>query len=109
MQTSDFPPLPALPCVSPVTLRPPPSKQAVRVAYPDNEEMVINSEVDSGTMLGNPLLFRAFLADVIKQTITAKDNNAPVDIFKITMETAGGKMGTEQLPIDAEQPKFLTS
>ena len=82
------------------------SKRALRVAYPDNEEMVINNEVDSGAMLGNPLLFHAFLADVIKQTINAQDNNAPVDVFKIITEVAGGKMG---IPIDAEEHKFLTS
>jgi len=82
------------------------SKRALRVAYPDNEEMVINNEVDSGAMLGNPLLFLAFLADVIKQTISAKDDNAPVDVFKIITEAVGGKTG---IPIDAEQLKFLTS
>jgi len=82
------------------------SKRVVRVAYPDNEEMVINNEEDSGAVLGNPLLFLAFLADVIKQTITAKDNNAPVDVFEIITEAAGGKMG---IPIDAEQLKFLAS
>ena len=61
------------------------------MAYPDNEEMVINNKLDSGAMLGNPLLFLAFLADVIKETITAKNNNAPADIFKIITEAAGGK------------------
>jgi len=106
MQPSDFPPLPALPCVSPVAHRTPPSKWTVRVAHPDNEEMITNNELDSGAMLGNPLLFLAFLGEVIKQTIPVKDYNAPVDIFKINTEAAGEKMG---IPIDAEQLQFLTS
>ena len=77
----------------------------MRAAYLDNKEMVVNNEEDSGAMLGNPLLFLAFLADVIKQIIIAKDNNTPVDIFKIKTGVSGGKIG---IPIDAEQ-KFLTS
>jgi len=37
------------------------SKRAVRIAYPDNEEMIINNKLDDwGAMLGN-LLFLAFL------------------------------------------------
>jgi len=55
---------------------------------------------------GNPLLFLAFLAQVITETISTKDRNQPVDIFKILNNAAGGRIG---LPVDAEQPKTLAS
>jgi len=107
VQPSDFLPLPALPCDSPVANRPLLSKRAVRVAYPYNEEMITNNELDdSGVIIGKPLLFLAFLADVIKQTITAKDHNEPANIFKIITESAVGTMG---ITINAEQLKYLTT
>ena len=60
----------------------------------------------SGLMLGNPVLFRVFLADVINQTISAKENNEPIDLFKIITDAAGVGMG---LPVEADQLKALFS
>ena len=55
---------------------------------------------------GNPLLFLAFLAQVITETISTIDRNQPVDIFKIITDAAGGRM---DLPVDAEQLKTLAT
>jgi len=55
---------------------------------------------------GNPLLFLAFLAQVITETISTIDRNQPVDIFKIITDAAGGRM---DLPVDAEQLKTLVT
>ena len=60
----------------------------------------------SGLMLGNPVLFLAFLADVINQTLSAKEKNEPIDLFKIITDPAGGRMG---LLVEAEQLKALFS
>ena len=57
-------------------------------------------------MLGNPVLFLAFLADVINQTLSAKEKNEPIDLSKIITDAAGGRMG---LPVEAEQLKALFS
>jgi len=46
------------------------------------------------------------LAQVITETISTRDRNQPVDIFKITTAIAGGRMG---LPVDAEQLKTLAT
>jgi len=48
---------------------------------------------------GNPLLFLAFLAQVITETISTKDRNQPVDIFKAITDAVGERMG---LPVDAK-------
>ena len=60
----------------------------------------------SGLMLGNPVLFLAFSADVINQAISVKEKNEPIDLFKIITDAAGGRMG---LPVEAEQLKALFS
>jgi len=60
----------------------------------------------SGLMLGNPVLFLAFLADVINQTISAKEKNEPINLFKIITNAAGGRM---RLPVEAHQLKALFS
>jgi len=55
---------------------------------------------------GNPLLFLTFSAQVISETISTKDRNQPVDIFKIITDAVGGRIG---LPVDAEQFKTLAT
>jgi len=60
----------------------------------------------SGLMLGNPVLFLAFSADVINQAISVKEKNEPIDLFKIITDAAGGRMG---LPVEADQLKALFS
>jgi len=57
-------------------------------------------------MLGNPVLFLAFSADVINQAISVKEKNEPIDLFKIITDAAGGRMG---LPVEADQLKALFS
>ena len=46
-----------------------------------------------GLMVGNPVLFLVFLVDVINQTISAREKNEPVDLFKIITDAAGDRMG----------------
>jgi len=59
----------------------------------------------SSLLFGYPVAFLAFLAEVIKQTILAKDINDTIDVSQIITEAAGGRMG---LPVDAEQLKIFT-
>jgi len=59
----------------------------------------------SSLLFGDPVAFLAFLAEVIKQTILAKDRNDTIDACQIITEAAGGRMG---LPADAEQLKIFT-
>jgi len=40
----------------------------------------------------NPVTFLALLAEVIKQTILAKDKNENIDVCQIITEAAGGRM-----------------
>jgi len=47
-----------------------------------------------------------FLAEVVRQTIAAKDRNETVDVFKIITEAARGRMG---LPVDLERLKCLAT
>jgi len=47
----------------------------------------------------------AFLAEVIQQTIVAKDRNESIDVFKIVTGAAGGRI---DLPLDAEQIKLIS-
>jgi len=61
-------------------------------------ECSTQAENSSGFTFGNPLLFLAFLAEVINK------NNKPIDIVEIISEAAGGKMG---LPISASDLKTL--
>jgi len=51
-------------------------------------------------MFGNPVTFLAFLAEVIRQTMLAKDNNESIDVCQIIAKAAGDRMG---LPVDADQ------
>jgi len=53
----------------------------------------------SGLLFGNPVLLLAF-----NQTISAKEKNEPIDLFKIITDAAGGRMG---VPIEADQLKAL--
>jgi len=48
-------------------------------------------------LFGNPVTFLAFLAEVIKQTILARDKNENIDVCQVITEAAGGRMG---LPVD---------
>ena len=61
-------------------------------------------DYSSNFTYGNPLLFLAFIADVIKKTIFLKDADQPIDIFKIIPDVAGGRMG---IPVEADQLKNL--
>jgi len=66
-----------------------------------------NEQIDfSGLLFGNPVTFLAFLAEVIKQTILARDKHENIDVCQIITEAAGGRMG---LPVDAEQLKLFNS
>jgi len=53
-------------------------------------------------MFGNPVLFLAFSADVINQTISSKEKNEPMDLFKIITDVVGGLMG---MPVEDNQLK----
>ena len=69
----------------------------------DQEELIVTEQVNFSSLLfGNPVTFLAFLAEVIKQTILAKDRNENIDVCQIRSEAAGDHMG---LPVDAEQLK----
>jgi len=57
-------------------------------------------------LFGNPVTFLAFLAEVIEQTLLARDKNENIDVCEIITEAAGGRMG---LPADAEQLKLFKS
>jgi len=46
-------------------------------------EIIVTEEVGSFNMFHNPIHFLAFLAEVIQQTIVAKDRNESIDVFKI--------------------------
>ena len=56
-------------------------------------------------MFNNPIYFLAFLAEVIQQTIVAKDQKENIDVFKITTGAAGGRIG---LALDSEQLKLFS-
>ena len=108
---SDFPPLPLNSSCSrsmDIDQRPPVNKS---YAHPTTDSILSEHSAGtencpSGLMLGNPVLFLAFLADVINQTLSAKEKNEPIDLFKIITDAAGGRMG---LPVEAEQLKALFS
>jgi len=57
-------------------------------------------------LFGNPVTFLAFLAEVIEQTLLARDKNENIDVCEIITEAAGGRMG---LPADAEQLKLFNT
>jgi len=67
-------------------------------------EIIVTEEVGSFNMFHNPIHYLAFLAEVIQQTIVAKDRNESIDVFKIVTGAAGGRIG---LPLDAEQIKLF--
>ena len=67
---------------------------------PDQDEIIIAEQLDFSSLLfGNPVTFIAFLAEVIRQTMLAKENES-MDVCQIITKTAGDRMG---LPIDADQ------
>ena len=67
-------------------------------------EEIIVTEVGSFNMFHYPIHFLAFPAEVIQQTIVAKDRNESIVVFKIVTGAAGGRIG---LPLDAEQIKLF--
>ena len=74
---------------------------------PDQGEMIVTEELDYSSLLfGNPVTFLAFLAEVIRQTMLAKDNNESIDLCQIITKAAGDRMG---LPVDADQLRFRSS
>jgi len=108
---SDFPPLPLNSSCSrkmDTALRPP-----VNLSYDHTTTNATlfahhagGENCPSGLMLGYPVLFLAYLADVINETIPAKEKNEPIDLFKIITDAAGDRTG---LPVDARQLKALFS
>ena len=74
---------------------------------PDQEKLIVTEQIDFSSLLfGNPVTFLAFLVEVIKQTILAKDRNENIDVCQIITEAVGDRMG---LPVDAEQLKIVVS
>ena len=74
---------------------------------PDQDEMIITEQLDFSSLLfGNPVTFLAFLAEVIRQTMLAKDNNESIDVCQIITKAAGDRLG---LPVDADQLQLLSS
>ena len=74
---------------------------------PDQDEMIITEQLDFSSLLfGNPVTFLDFLAEIIRQTMLAKDNNKSIDVCQIISKAAGDRMG---LPVDAEQLKLFNS
>jgi len=74
---------------------------------PDQDEMIITEQLDFSSLLfGNSVTFLAFLAEVIGQTMLAKDNNESIDVCEIITKAAGDRMG---LPVDADQLQLLSS
>ena len=77
------------------------------VSQPDQDEMIITEQLDFSSLLfRNPLTFLAFLAEVIRQTMLANDNNESIDLCQIITKAAGDRMG---LPVDADQLQLLSS
>jgi len=73
----------------------------------NQEEMIITEQLDFSSLLfGNPVIFPAFLAKVIRQTMLAKDKNESIDVCHIITKAAGDRMG---LPVDADQLQLLSS
>jgi len=65
---------------------------------PDQDEMIITEQLDFSSLLfGNPVTFLAFLAEVIRQTMLAKDNNESIDVCQIITKA------------DADQLQLLSS
>ena len=74
---------------------------------PDQDEMINTEQLDFSSLLfGNPVTFLAFLAEVIRQTMVAKDNNESIDVCQIITKAAGDCM---DLPVDADQLQLLSS
>jgi len=74
---------------------------------PDQDEMIITEQLDFSSLLfGNPMTFLTFLAEVIRQTMLAKDNNESIVICQIITRVAGDRM---DLPVDADQLQLLSS
>jgi len=73
----------------------------------DQDEMIITKQLDFSSLLfGNPVTFLAFSAEVIRQTMLAKDNNESTDVCQIITKAAGDRMG---LPVDADQLQLISS
>jgi len=105
-----FPPLPKKTGVDSTHARPvvgPAPFPHVAGVPPDQDEMIITEQLDFSSLLfGNPVTFLAFLAEIIRQTMLAKDNNESIDECQIITKPAGDRMG---LPVDADQLQLLSS
>jgi len=74
---------------------------------PDQDKMIITEQLDFSSLLfGNPVTFLAFLEEIIRQTMLAKDNNESSDVCQIIPKVAGDRM---RLPVDADQLQLLSS
>ena len=95
-RSREFPPLPVVPKGSPIGYRPFPISKASTV----HEQSGSLECVDFTTNFpfGNPLLFLAFLAQVVTETISGKDRIQPVDVFKIITDAAGERVVCQWMP-----------
>ena len=100
--SSEFPPLPTVDR-SPLNICP--NLSNTNAADSSGEEIIVTKEIGSFDIFNNPIHFLAFLAEVIQQTIVAKDRNESIDVFKIVTGAAGGRI---DLPLDAEQIKLIS-
>ena len=111
----EFPPLPASNGASPIKARPYFQKVRKKTAENDNTPSCIeldeNScdtlQIDSVSnfMFSNPIYFKAFLIEVINQTLLATKTNKEIDIDRIISDFTEKQMG---FPFDVEQLKLLT-
>ena len=74
-------------------------------AVDSKNEVIVTEEIGSFKMFNNPIHFLALLAELIQQTIVAKDQNETIDVFKIITGAAGARIG---LPLDSEQLKLFS-
>jgi len=68
---------------------------------PDQDDVIITEQFDFSSLLfSNPVIILAFLTEVIRQTMLAKDNNESIGTRQIITKAAGDRMG---LPVDVDQ------
>ena len=91
---------PALPTAVPSLHIICPNLSTPKAVDSNNKEVIVTEEIGSFKMFNNPIHFLAFLAEVMQQTIVAKDQNETIDVFKIITGAAGGRYG---LLLDSEQ------
>jgi len=100
-RSREFPPLPVVPEGSPIGYRPfPTSKHGTVHEQTGSMECV---DFTTNFLFANPLFFLAFLAQVITETISTKDRNQPVDIFKIITELLADAWVCQWMPNSLKQ------